>query len=86
MGNNSGQERTCSDKHEKMNKWVAEHDGRINAWWESQRRWNKGVEKDVRDIFTRVRCLEHRVIFASGFIGCIGAIIGAVAVYLKTKP
>jgi hypothetical protein len=52
-------------------RWQAEHDGRINAWWEQQFRVNK-------DYNARLRTLERKVIWASGAMAAIGAVLGGI--------
>lgn len=34
--------------HLVCSKWQAEHDGRINAWWEAQHAWNARVDSSVQ--------------------------------------
>ena len=62
--------------------WIAEHDGRIDAWWGQQHRWNHEFEKRVRQDMTvlsdRVSAVEKRVVFASGVAAAVGAIFGAL--------
>lgn len=54
-----------------ISRWQAEHDGRINAWWEEQFRTNK-------DHSERLRSLESKVMWFSGFAAGVGAILGSV--------
>jgi len=54
-----------------VQRWQAEHDGRINAWWEQQFRVNQSFEK-------RLVAVERKVIWASGFAAGIGALTGGM--------
>ena len=56
----------------KCHRWQAEHDGRIDAWWEAQHTFNPRLEE-------RVSKLEFRVIWFTGLCSGIGIIIGTVA-------
>lgn len=67
--------------------WIAEHDGRINAWWESQHQWNareesrrlarEGELSDRIDrISDRVHSLERRVVYVAGVMSALGALGG----------
>ena len=60
----------CEARILEMLRWQAEHDGRINAWWEQQFKLNT-------DLMTRVSIVERRMIYASGFAAGVGALIGA---------
>ena len=31
-------------------KWIAEHDGRINAWWEAQHKWNGETDQQLKEL------------------------------------
>ncbi len=52
-------------------KWAAEHDGRINAWWVAQHEFNPKLE-------SRVSALEKRVILVTGFGAGAGAVAGTL--------
>ncbi len=49
--------------------WAPYHEGKSEAWWTEQHDMNK-------DIQARVRSLEKRVIYFSGFAAGAGALIG----------
>jgi len=65
--------------------WMAEHDGRINAWWANQFKVNEGTSKKFNDIFKRLGNLEKRVLAMSAAGGLGGAIVGVFGVQLITK-
>lgn len=60
--------------------WIHEHDGRINAWWESQHKFNAEIEERFRKLENRVSAIEKRIFWMCGAASMLGAIIGA---YLK---
>ena len=69
--------------------WIAEHDGRIGAWWEAQRRWNDENDRVHREIVEmmhegreRIRALERRVLYATGFASAAGAGVALFAKHL----
>jgi len=57
---------------------MAEHDGRVNAWWEAQRQWNASMEHDMVEHSRRLTALEKRIIFISGAAAAIGSLVGAL--------
>ena len=59
-------------------RWMAEHDGRINAWWTQQREWNLKMEQKVDKHSLRLGALERKVLFISGAAAAIGSIVGAL--------
>jgi hypothetical protein len=68
-----------------VKRWQAEHDGRINAYWEAQFRINSVAEEKFQGVFKRIIAVEHRVIWASGFAACGGAVVGVIASVLISK-
>ena len=62
--------------------WIAEHDGRIDAWWEEQKRWNRDFEKEVRiqqhGFELRLSAVEKRMIYVAGIASGFGSILGTV--------
>lgn len=58
--------------------WIAEHDGRINAWWEQQHRHNASVDRWRRESFERMGKVEKRMGWVSGFAAAVGASVGAL--------
>ena len=62
--------------------WIAEHDGRIDAWWEEQKRWNRDFEKEVRTtqhgFELRLSAVEKRMIYVAGIASGVGSILGTV--------
>ena len=59
-------------------KWQAEHDGKINAYWNEQFRINK-------DYGIRLSSIERKVVYASGAAAMAGAVIGIVLTHLVTR-
>lgn len=59
-------------------RWEAEHDGRINAWWEAQHDWNGKIEKWQHTIGARMSAIERKIMWVSGFAAAIGAVAGNV--------
>lgn len=59
--------------------WIAEHDGRIEAWWDQQHRWNLSFEKEVRlsqrELSTRLTSVERRMIYVAGIAAGAGSIL-----------
>jgi hypothetical protein len=80
--------RDVSDRIEDLDdvkSWIAEHDGRINAWWEAQREWNTQndashvrIGSRLDDLRQRIESLERRVVYAAGFATAIGVTIGTL--------
>ncbi|MCP3977224.1 MAG: hypothetical protein GY720_22270 [bacterium] len=62
-----------------IEQWQAEHDGRINAWWEAQHGYNARMDASLAEYSRRLTGLERKVIFFSGAASAIGAIAGALA-------
>jgi hypothetical protein len=56
--------------------WRAEHDGRINAYWEQQFRLNAKLEAMMTSFDKRLTAVERRVFWVSGFAAGIGSLIG----------
>ncbi len=65
--------------------WKNIRDGRDSVMIESERQWKKNMDNKITKLAARVSAMEIKVVFASGFVGCVGAVLGALAVYLKTK-
>lgn len=59
-------------------RWRAEHDGRINAWWEAQRTWNAKTDQKMHNFGVKLSALEKKVIFFSGFAAALGSGLGAL--------
>ena len=57
--------------------WIAEHDGRIEAWWEQQRDWNTKMEVRMDSLTQRISSMERRMMYFSGFAAAVGAMIGS---------
>jgi len=65
-------------EHPDTVRWQAEHDGRINAWWEAQREWNMKVDTKLHTLSFRLTALERKIIFVSGAAAAIGSGLGAL--------
>ncbi len=64
--------------------WAAAHDGRINAYWEGQFKWNKEMKIEMRAMGSRVTALERRVVYFAGAAAALGAFLsGGVPTVLK---
>ena len=55
--------------------WIAEHDGRINAFWDEQHRWNTTTDSRLDNFSKRLSVLERRVMWIVG----AGAVAGSLA-------
>ncbi len=62
--------------------WRAEHDGRINAYWEAQFKLNTETHHALESLRIRITAVEKRVMLIAGGAsvagGAMGAIVGAV--------
>ncbi len=51
------------DDHEqrlrKVEAWIPKHDGRIDAWWAAQHKWNPEIESAHDKMDHRIRALEN---------------------------
>jgi hypothetical protein len=65
-----------------VRQWIADNDGRMDAYWEAQRSFNKRIEGEVkaRDalIELRLTAVERRVIYLSGLAAGVGGLIGTL--------
>jgi len=57
--------------------WIYDHDGRIDAWWEAQHKWNGKAEKEMRSIADRLSSVEKRVASFAGIAATLGALLGS---------
>ena len=60
--------------------WVAAHDGRIDAWWDTQHKWNVKVERELLEMDKRLTTLEKRIILVAAVMSGIGTTIGQLIV------
>ncbi len=60
----------------KLERWAAEHDGRINAWWEAQHQWNAKAEARMDTFSLRLLAIEKRMMWVAGFAAAVGAFVG----------
>ena len=58
--------------------WIAEHDGRIDAWWYSQHKLNEKMEDRMDCYSRRLHIVEKRMMFWAGAAGAIGAFLGGL--------
>lgn len=63
---------------EELKLWVAEHDGRINAWWREQHHRNKNLDSMLHSLTSRISAVERRMIWWAGFAAGAGGLIGGV--------
>jgi putative NADH-flavin reductase len=63
---------------EDVKTWIASHDARINAWWESQHELNTKVEGCMKDLETKVSALEKKVMWIAGAASALGAVVGNI--------
>lgn len=63
---------------EELALWAAEHDGKINAYWEAQHKWN--YKKDTADVARdrRVTAIEKKVIVLCTLSAAVGSVIGSI--------
>jgi hypothetical protein len=62
---------------EDVRTWIAEHDGRNNAYWRQQHEWNGIADKKFSETDKRITAVEKRVIFWAGAAATLGALIGS---------
>lgn len=62
--------------------WIAEHDGRINAYWDQQRQFNAEVQDDMRNVFSRLNAVERRAAWMAGVGAGAGALLGTLLAFL----
>jgi len=58
--------------------WIAEHDGRTNAYWEAQHKWDSEMASCMKELKDRLTAVEKKVFFISGMASAIGAIAGTL--------
>ena len=64
--------------------WIADHDGRIDAYWDAQHALNSDNEERFKALDTRLTSMEKRVIGFSGAAAGIGALVGTlISVWLR---
>ena len=61
---------------ESIRMWIAEHDGRIEAWWVQQREWNNRMEERMETLTHRVSSVEKRMMWIAGAFAAIGSLAG----------
>jgi len=77
--------------------WVHQHDGRIDAWWEEQRRFNSNTESntshcqmfmqaEIKEIRRDIQAMRKTLYMAMGGASMLGAIIGmAISAIMKVS-
>jgi hypothetical protein len=58
--------------------WIAEHDGRIDAWWDAQHQWNTSHHESHGAIHSRLASIERRIIYVSGIFAGAGGLLGSL--------
>ena len=58
--------------------WIADHNGRIDAFWAHQHAWNEGVKKQLVSGERRLTALEKKVMYFSGAAAALGSVVGAL--------
>jgi len=61
---------------EEIRLWIANHDGRIDAWWHQQHEWNRDIEDRFQKVTERLSALERKVMYMAGLAAAGGAIVG----------
>jgi hypothetical protein len=67
--------------------WIYSHDGRIDAWWEEQRRFNATTEQntshcqmfmqgEIKEIRRDIQAMRKTLYMAMGGCSVLGAIVG----------
>ena len=57
--------------------WIAEHDGRIEAWWEAQRSLNERNEEWKHRTTQWMAAMEKRMMFFAGAASFVAAALGS---------
>ena len=63
---------------EDVKMWIAEHDGRIDAWWDAQHRLNSDNAGKFTNLERRITAVEKKVFLISGAASGAGALIGTL--------
>ena len=58
--------------------WIADHDGRIDAYWEAQFKLNDKIEGKFGSLYNRLEALEKRVMWFAGVAAGVGSVIGGL--------
>jgi len=67
--------------------WIFEHDGRIDAYWENQHKWNSKVDDNFKEYDKRMSSVEKRMIMFSTVGSMIGAgVMTFVMHFIKSLP
>ena len=53
--------------------WIADHDGRNDAYWTAQHVWNSTKDKEISALGNRVSAIEKRVMWVAGIFSALGA-------------
>lgn len=57
--------------------WIADHDGRIDAYWDEQHRWNSKMEDVIESIGLRLTSVEKKIMWFAGASAAVGSVVGA---------
>ncbi len=63
---------------EDVKAWIAEHDGRIDAYWKAQHRLNDRTEARFAAFGLRLEAVERRVLWISGAAATLGGVLGGL--------
>lgn len=58
--------------------WIYDHDGRNDAWWDSQHDWNAKKEQLDASFERRLSAVERRMAAVSAAAAAIGAVAGTL--------
>ena len=58
--------------------WIAEHDGRIDAYWDAQFRLNSKMEDKLAEVNVRLNAVEKRIAWIAGGAAAVGALAGSM--------
>jgi hypothetical protein len=72
------QKREVPESLDDMRIWVAKHEAEIRAWWKEQWRSNRQCESEMSELANRVKKLESKVVWASGWAAGGGALVGVL--------
>ncbi len=63
-----------------VKRWIADHDGRINAYWAAQFKYNEKAEKRLDGYAVRLTGVEKKMFWIAGFAAAVGSVGGSLAV------
>lgn len=57
--------------------WAVERDANTNAWWDQQWKRNNRIDKEMKALTERVRCLEIKIVWITAVSATIGGLLGS---------